>query len=68
MLPSRHLVRPAGEDDFVIRRKAPHGQVLVLPSQHLVRPAAYDDFVTCQNALYGPSAYVAKPTSSASCS
>ena len=39
--------------DFVIRRNAPSGQVLVLPSRRLVRPAADDDFVMCRNAPYG---------------
>ena len=33
------------DDDFIICRNAPHGQVLVLPTQRLVRPAADDDFV-----------------------
>ena len=32
VLPSRRLVRPAADDDFVICRNAPHEQVLVLPS------------------------------------
>ena len=45
MLPSRHLVRPAAEYDFVVYRNAPYGQVLVLPSRPLVHPAADDDFV-----------------------
>ena len=65
VLPSRRLVRPAADDDFVICRNAPYGEVLVLPSRNLVRPAADDDFVICWNAPY---AYIAKPTSSASCS
>ena len=35
----------AADDDFVICRNAPYGQVLVLPSRRLVRPAADDVFV-----------------------
>ena len=42
---SWRLVRPAADDDFVICRNAPYGQVLVLSSRCLVRPAADDDFV-----------------------
>ena len=38
-------MRPATDDDFVIWRSAPYGQVLMLPSRRLVRPAADDDFV-----------------------
>ena len=53
VLPSRRLVRPAADDDFVICRNAPYGQVLVLPSRCLVRPAADDDLVICLNAPYG---------------
>ena len=45
VLPSRRLVHPAADDDFVACRNAPYGQVLVLPSQRLVRPADDDDFV-----------------------
>ena len=44
MLPKRRLVHPAADDDFVICRNAPYGQVLALPSRRLVRPAADDDF------------------------
>ena len=39
------LVRPAADDDFVICRNAPYGEVPVLPSRPLVDPAADDDFV-----------------------
>ena len=39
------LVRPAADDDFVICRNAPYGEVPVLLSRHLVDPAADDDFV-----------------------
>ena len=42
MLPSRRLVRPAADDDFVICQNTPSGQVLGLPSRRLVRPAADD--------------------------
>ena len=45
VLPSRRLVRPATDDDFVICQNAPCEQVLALPSQRLVRSAADDDFV-----------------------
>ena len=53
MIPSRRLVRPAADDDFVICLNAQYGQVLLLPSRRLVRPAAEDDFVICRNAQYG---------------
>ena len=46
-------MRPAADDDFVICRNAPYGQVLVLLSQLLVCPAADDDFIICRNAPYG---------------
>ena len=39
------LVRPAADDDFVICRNAPYGEVPVLSSRPLVDPAADDDFV-----------------------
>ena len=45
VLPSPRLMRFAADDDFVICRNAPYGQVLVLPSRRLVRSAADDDFV-----------------------
>ena len=38
-------MRPAADDDFLICRNAPYGQVLGLPSRRLLRPAADDDFV-----------------------
>ena len=38
-------MHPAADDDFVICRNAPYGQVLVLPNRRLVRPAADDNFV-----------------------
>ena len=38
-------MRPAADDNFVIFRDVPYGQVLVLSSRRLVRPAADDDFV-----------------------
>ena len=43
---------PAADDDFLISRSAPYGQVLVLPSQRLMRAMADDDFLICQNATY----------------
>ena len=43
----------AADNDCVICRNAPYGQVLVLPSQRLVHPAPDDDFVICRNAPYG---------------
>ena len=45
MLPRRRLVRPAADDDFVICRNVPYGQVLMLPSRRLVCPTADDDFI-----------------------
>ena len=53
VLSSQRLVRLAADNDFVICRNAPYGQVLVLPSQRLVHPAPDDDFVICRNAPYG---------------
>ena len=44
MLPRQRVVCPAADDDFVIYRNEPYGQVLVLPSRCLVRPVADDDF------------------------
>ena len=47
---SRHqlrLVHPAVDDDFVICRNVPYGQVLELPSRRLVHLAFVDDFVIC---------------------
>ena len=43
MVPIRRLVCPAADNDFVICRNGPYGQVLVLPRQRLVRPVADDD-------------------------
>ena len=37
-------MRPAADDDFVLCRNAPYGQVLVLPSPRPVRLAADHDF------------------------
>ena len=59
-------MHPAADDDFVICRNVPYGQVLMLSSQRLVRPAADDDFVICQNAPYGqvlvlPSQHLVRP-------
>ena len=45
LLPSRRLVHPAADDDFVICQNRTYGHVLVLSSQRIVRPAADDDFV-----------------------
>ena len=46
VLPSRRLVRPAADDDFVVCRNAPYGKVLVLSRQRLERPAADDNFAS----------------------
>ena len=52
-LPSRRLVHPAVDDDFVVSQNAPNVQVLVLLSRRLVHPAVDDDFVVRRNAPYG---------------
>ena len=38
-------MHPAVDDDFVVSRNAPYGQVLVLASQRLVHPESDDEFV-----------------------
>ena len=39
------IISCSSDDDFVICRNAPYGQVLVFPSRRLVRPVADDDFI-----------------------
>ena len=44
VLPSRSILHPAADKDFVLCWNAPYGQMLVLPSQRPARRAADDDF------------------------
>ena len=48
---SRHLLRPAADDDFFHMSKRMCGQVLVLPSRRLVGPGA-DDTLLYYFTLY----------------
>ena len=56
MLPSRRLVRPAADDDFVVCRNAPYGKVLVLSRQRLECPAADDNFTSLFELLQSTKA------------
>ena len=56
MLPSRRLVRPAADDDFVACRNAPYGKVLVLSRQRLECPAADDNFTSLFELLQSTKA------------
>ena len=50
VLQSGHLVHPAADDDFMLRRT--YGDMLVLHSRRLVHPAADDDFAMLK-CMYG---------------
>ena len=56
VLPSRRLVRPAADDDFVACRNAPYGKVLVLSRQRLECPAADDNFTSLFELLQSTKA------------
>ena len=56
MLPSRRLVRPAADDDFVVCRNAPYGKVLVLSRQRLECRAADDNFTSLFELLQSTKA------------
>ena len=57
---SRHLLRPAADDDFFHMSKRMCGQVLMLPSRRLVIPAADDNFVILLYSLQNCYAFEEK--------